>query len=175
MTEPVQQRNLDLLNPAFRARFDAWLEAARAAAAPVEIGVHETLRSAERQAWLWASGRTRPGPIVTWTQHSKHQQGLAADWHLVRDGRADWDAANYRELYSLVPPADFGLRTLEGDLVHIEIDPTIAWGRTPPVAERLLIVLDSDGGEVTRLVLPPGADVLLRANSTGTRYYVRPA
>ena len=40
--------------------------------------------------------------------------------------------------------------------------------------ERLLLVFDAQGLEVARVALPGDADVLLRANATGTRFYVRP-
>jgi len=170
VTEPPQQRDLNLLKPNFRERLERWLTAARAAAAPLTIGIHETLRTPERQAWLWAQGRTRPGPKVTWTQHSKHQDGLAADFHLIKNGAAVWDAPIYEALHRAVPPENFGLRTLPGDLVHLELaDDTL-----PVEPERLLITLDATGAEVSRVALPPGADVLLRATSDGSRVYVRP-
>lgn len=170
MPEPAQQRSLDLLRPDFRKRLEAWLKVARVAAAPMTIGVHETLRSAERQAWLWEQGRSRPGQKVTWTRHSKHQDGVAADFHLIKDGRAVWDAPVYEALHRAVPPENFGLRTLPGDLVHLELaDDTL-----PVEPERLLITLDATGAEVSRVALPPGADVLLRATSDGSRVYVRP-
>lgn len=44
-----------------------------------EIRTTETLRSAERQAELYAQGRTKPGKIVTWVKHSNHQDGVAFD------------------------------------------------------------------------------------------------
>ena len=39
----------------------------------------ETHRSQARQLDLYAQGRTEPGPIVTWTQHSAHTEGRAVD------------------------------------------------------------------------------------------------
>lgn len=44
-----------------------------------EIRTTETLRTAERQAELYAQGRTKPGKIVTWVKHSNHQDGVAFD------------------------------------------------------------------------------------------------
>ena len=41
--------------------------------------IGETLRSPDRQRWLYAQGRTRPGPIVTKTLNSRHLKGLAMD------------------------------------------------------------------------------------------------
>lgn len=37
-----------------------------------DFTVIEGLRTPERQADLYAQGRTRPGPIVTWTLNSRH-------------------------------------------------------------------------------------------------------
>ena len=72
----------------------------------------EGLRTWERQAELYAQGRTAPGPVVTWAQpgSSFHFYGLAADyvldgtpdrpgvqwsWELKADldadGRSDWE------------------------------------------------------------------------------------
>jgi peptidoglycan L-alanyl-D-glutamate endopeptidase CwlK len=49
--------------------------------APVRIG--EVRRSLERQRTLFAQGRTAPGPVVTWTLHSKHIRGRAFDFDFV--------------------------------------------------------------------------------------------
>lgn len=43
------------------------------------IFITETYRSQERQNYLYAQGRTRPGQIVTWTLDSKHKSRLAWD------------------------------------------------------------------------------------------------
>ncbi|MEC1177202.1 M15 family metallopeptidase [Metasolibacillus meyeri] len=43
------------------------------------VFVTETYRSQARQNYLYAQGRTRPGPIVTWTLSSHHQSRLAWD------------------------------------------------------------------------------------------------
>jgi peptidoglycan L-alanyl-D-glutamate endopeptidase CwlK len=53
--------------------------------------VVEGLRTKERQAQLYAQGRTAPGPVVTWTMQSKHLDGLAVDLApLASDGSIDW-------------------------------------------------------------------------------------
>ncbi|MEK4700767.1 M15 family metallopeptidase [Solibacillus sp. FSL R7-0668] len=44
-----------------------------------DIFITETYRSLERQKYLYAQGRTRPGPIVTWTLNSNHSGRLAWD------------------------------------------------------------------------------------------------
>ncbi|MDM5233399.1 M15 family metallopeptidase [Lysinibacillus pakistanensis] len=43
------------------------------------IFITETYRSQERQIYLYAQGRTRPGQIVTWTLDSNHKSRLAWD------------------------------------------------------------------------------------------------
>ena len=45
--------------------------------------VSEGLRTAERQRYLYASGRTRPGPILTHVTTSRHQSGRAFDIDFV--------------------------------------------------------------------------------------------
>lgn len=53
--------------------------------------VVEGRRTKERQAQLYAQGRTAPGPKVTWTMESKHIDGLAVDLApLAADGSIDW-------------------------------------------------------------------------------------
>lgn len=116
--EPPKNRDLNALASVFRERLEGWLVAAKAAG--YEIRVTETRRTLARQQWLYSLGRTRPGKIVTWTLESRHRWGLAADIVIVRGGKAVWDAAAYRELYRRVPPVRCNLRTLEGDLVHLE-------------------------------------------------------
>lgn len=75
---------LDKLAPFFRGRVEAGLAAAHAAG--LQVYVFESIRSVERQRWLYAQGRTRPGPIVTNAAagYSWHEYGLAVD--LVFDG-----------------------------------------------------------------------------------------
>lgn len=44
---------------------------------------------------LWKQGRTRPGPIVTWTRRSKHPLGLAVDLFFMVNGKADWGIGKF--------------------------------------------------------------------------------
>lgn len=55
-----------------------------------DILVIEGLRTPERQADLYAQGRTKPGPIITWTLKSKHLEGKAVDVVLLKNGTVDW-------------------------------------------------------------------------------------
>lgn len=64
------------LYPDFRAKLRKVLE--EAPGGPWKLT--EGYRSQERQTWLYAAGRTRPGPIVTWMRKPlNHGAGLAAD------------------------------------------------------------------------------------------------
>jgi len=57
---------------------------------PFSLFVVEGLRTKERQAALYAQGRTKPGPKVTWTMNSKHIDGKAVDLAPLIDGVIDW-------------------------------------------------------------------------------------
>lgn len=57
---------------------------------PFSLFVVEGLRTRERQAELYAQGRTKPGKKVTWTLHSKHLEGKAVDLAPLIDGAIDW-------------------------------------------------------------------------------------
>ncbi len=76
----------------------------------VDFMVGEGVRSAERQAALYAQGRTKPGNIVTWVRVSQHQVkadglGHAVDlWALDPGGAIDWGSI---PLYEAVYKAMF--------------------------------------------------------------------
>lgn len=77
---PHQGLGDDKTAPAVRQAAERFLALARARAVPVAI--YETWRSDARQRWLYASGRTRPGPIVTYARSAFdewHGYGLALD------------------------------------------------------------------------------------------------
>jgi peptidoglycan LD-endopeptidase CwlK len=61
-----------------------------AALYPGTFMVVEGLRTKERQAELFAQGRTKPGKIVTWTMASKHITGDAVDVAPVVGGAIPW-------------------------------------------------------------------------------------
>lgn len=88
MSDPtVPDRDPGKLAPLFAATIKAALEECRQTAAPggegfLDAKVFEALRSNERQAWLYAQGRTRPGDKVTNAKTattSWHGYGLAVD------------------------------------------------------------------------------------------------
>jgi len=82
-----------------------------------EVTVVEGTRSQERQEYLYAQGRTRPGAVVTWTRHSAHTDGHAVD--VVVDG--SWEnPAGFARLQRIA--REEGLRTLGmRDPGHLEL------------------------------------------------------
>jgi hypothetical protein len=113
---PPVLRELGALDPEFRARLERVIERMRR-----EFGhgveVVETQRSQSRQEALYAQGRTRSGPVVTWTRNSAHLGGYAAD--LVVDNSLGGGAA-YARLAELARAE--GLRTLgPRDPGHVEL------------------------------------------------------
>lgn len=80
MTALEASRDLSLLAPKFRAAVEAAIADCAAKGFPVKVA--EALRSQERQAYLYAQGRTRPGSKVTnapTNLTSWHGYGLAVD------------------------------------------------------------------------------------------------
>ena len=77
MTYTLSQRSLDKLqgvNPRLVSVVKRAIELTTQ-----DFMVLEGLRTKERQAELYAQGRTAPGNIVTWTMQSRHTDGDAVD------------------------------------------------------------------------------------------------
>lgn len=70
-------RDIDQLTPLARKAIILFFQECKKA--NVNIFVTETYRSAERQKYLYAQGRSRSGPIVTWTLQSRHMNRMAWD------------------------------------------------------------------------------------------------
>src|SRR5690606_33546254 len=106
----------DRLEPEFRRRLGRVVERMRNEYGH-EVRLVEGFRNAARQEYLYAKGRTRPGPIVTWTLDSAHRHGRAAD--LLVDGRYD-NPDGYARLAQVA--REEGLRTLGPvDAGHVEL------------------------------------------------------
>ncbi len=81
------------------------------------VSIEETYRAQSRQDTLYAQGRDTNGPVVTWTQNSKHTQGRAVD--LLLDGGAAGSDA-YATLQRIAK--EEGLHTLGAiDPGHLEL------------------------------------------------------
>jgi len=76
-------RSLENLDPAMRSSVEDIIAAA--AAAGHTLTVFEGARSQERQDYLYEQGRSRPGPVVTWTRNSDHLGGRAVDFRANGD------------------------------------------------------------------------------------------
>lgn len=57
----------------------------------VDFGVTAGNRTQAEQDELYAQGRTKPGPKVTWTRNSRHIGGYAIDLLPYINGKAEWD------------------------------------------------------------------------------------
>jgi hypothetical protein len=111
------------LHPRFREALARLL--ARAAEENRPFRLFEAFRTPERQQWLYAQGRTRPGGIVTKAQpwQSFHQFGLGADLVLFVNGQWTWSSdgalgAHWKRLPELAREA--GLRSLSWEAPHVE-------------------------------------------------------
>jgi hypothetical protein len=109
-------RSLEGLSPELRTRVERVMERMKNEYGH-DVTLVETTRSQERQDWLFAQGRSRSGPVVTWTRDSAHTRGEAVD--VMIDG--SWDnAAGFARLQRIA--REEGLRTLGmKDPGHLEL------------------------------------------------------
>jgi peptidoglycan LD-endopeptidase CwlK len=110
-------RDLQELEPVTRAAAIKYIADAK------KIGytliVTDTVRTLARQMWLWASGRTRPGLIVTKTLDSVHLYRRAFDVVVLKNGVARYDLLE--ELHKKLPPSKYGLELLPWEQPHMQI------------------------------------------------------
>lgn len=57
----------------------------------VDFAVVQGNRTQAEQDALYAQGRTKPGPKVTWTRNSNHIGGRAVDLAPYVNGKIEWD------------------------------------------------------------------------------------
>lgn len=76
------------LQPLYRA-FDTAMDAAG-----IDYILTCTRRTQAEQSALYEQGRSKPGPIVTWTRKSKHVEGKAFDIVVMENGKPDWNVTN---------------------------------------------------------------------------------
>ena len=124
----LKDRDLARLHPRMREAVQGLLQ--QFAAEGLPFRVFEAWRTPERQAWLYAQGRTRPGSKVTGAEpwQSFHQYGMAVDFVLFEGGRWSWDdsgprRAHWQRLRALVQAA--GLRSLSWEAPHAEWPTTL--------------------------------------------------
>lgn len=90
----------------------------------IPVKIAEVRRTAARQRELYAQGRTRSGPVVTWTTRSRHISGEAFDFDFVdaRD-QHDFDAWQIAGEVGRGLGLDWGGDWRVQDLRHFELPP----------------------------------------------------
>ncbi len=118
----TRNTDLSLLHPVVRKAVEAVLADLQKAKIP--LFVFEAFRSPERQAYLYAQGRTRPGSIVTYAKpwQSYHQYGLAVDLVFGGPGAWTWDEPRrgmWRQMHEM--GARHGLMRLDFETPHLQL------------------------------------------------------
>ena len=166
------------LSPELRSRL-ARVMARMSAEHGHDVRVVEGLRSGARQEYLYAQGRERPGPVVTWTRESRHESGRAAD--LIVDGSYD-NAEAYRTLQRVA--REEGLHTLGmTDPGHVELTGVSQDGReraahggtVPPGAEGLAAGLAAARTAAAPSRIASSARPVARARTAATAAPATPA
>ena len=120
MATPKIQNSINLLIPAMILKVQAILRDLEGHG--LDPILYESLRSQARQKWLYSSGRTRKGPVVTYDdgviRKSKHQLGRAADIISKKHG---WSDTTFFDALESSAHAH-GLHTLDWDRAHVELD-----------------------------------------------------
>lgn len=96
----------------------------------IPFKVFEAFRFPERQADLFAQGRTKTGKIVTHAEpwHSYHQYGLAVDFVLFENGKWSWDDSTpakkswWKRMQEL--GKENGLSPLDFEVPHLQLSGT---------------------------------------------------
>jgi peptidoglycan L-alanyl-D-glutamate endopeptidase CwlK len=68
-------------------------------------------RTLAQQKAIYAQGRTKPGPIVTWTLKSSHIGGRAIDYAALVGGKISWNPKHYPAIAKAFKQAAKELKT----------------------------------------------------------------
>ncbi|MBE7200254.1 MAG: D-alanyl-D-alanine carboxypeptidase family protein [Parafilimonas terrae] len=121
MSLTSQDRDLLHLHPNMRSRVESVLADIEKAKLPLRL--FEGWRSPERQRYLYAQGRTRPGPKVTFARawESYHQYGLAVDLVGFVNEKWTWDlpGAVWKQMHAI--GAAHGLERLGFETPHLQL------------------------------------------------------
>jgi peptidoglycan L-alanyl-D-glutamate endopeptidase CwlK len=140
MSQPWQRnRELNHLHPIFREKVNELSQ--KLSLEGIPFWLFEGFRSPQRQQYLYAQGRTRPGNIVTyakpWTSY--HQYGLATDFVLYENGSWSWDTSGekarwWERLHEL--GREQGMEPLSWEKPHLQLPgldiATLRAGHYPP-------------------------------------------
>lgn len=124
----ARNNDLNLLHPVFRQNVIKVAKSLDDEGIPLKV--YEAYRYPERQADLYAQGRTKSGDIVTNAKpwYSYHQYGLAVDFVLFENGKWSWDDSTpekkkwWKKLHEV--GKDFGLSPLGFEAPHLQISST---------------------------------------------------
>lgn len=115
-------RDVSLLHPLMREKAASVLQDIAAEGIPIRL--FEGWRPPERQRYLYAQGRTRPGDIITYAKgwESYHQYGLACDFVGFVNGGWTWDLprASWEALHDI--GRSHGLEPLGFETPHLQVD-----------------------------------------------------
>lgn len=123
-----QNRDINSLNPRYRARFERYAAAMQEAMFPQDLVFlwTEFLRTPERQAYLHRIGASK-------TLKSNHLTGEAGDWVPMVPATKELRYDAIEELYKLVDPRDYGLTSglhlWDWDAPHLQIVEVQGTGR----------------------------------------------
>ena len=91
--DPRSERNLATVQPQLAKLGRELLR--RLAAQGLTFKVTSGSRTQAEQDALYAQGRTKPGPVVTWTRKSRHIGGRAIDLTLFSGKNPVWESKHY--------------------------------------------------------------------------------
>lgn len=120
--------NINALHSQFKTKVELLLLACEKRG--VRYYLTSGLRSFDEQTALYAQGRTKPGPIVTWAKagESLHNYGVAADFCRDKDTKReglqpDWDLKAYEVLAEEAEKLGLepGLRWKKVDAPHVQL------------------------------------------------------
>lgn len=121
----VRNVKTEILHPVFRSALAELVSDLSNAEVP--LFVFEGVRTPARQAYLYAQGRDRPGPIVTYAKawHSYHQYGLAVDMAFGGPGKWTWNEPKkgmWKKYHDLAKKR--GLMPLSFETPHVQLSGT---------------------------------------------------
>lgn len=91
--DPRSEKNLATVQPQLQKLGRELLR--RLAAEGLNFKVTSGARTQAEQDALFAQGRTKPGPVVTWTRKSRHIGGRAIDLTLFSGKNPVWESKHY--------------------------------------------------------------------------------